>query len=175
MSIAHNFMWIHIHRACFMSIARYELCSYFGPMYEHSSCMIIFLSCMSNVYHGHFHDPYFDHSFFTVMSNKVLKLMRDLCLLILERKCTTNNNAVTQYLAVLGNIQKYILLGNNCILFIEPRCPWGPIYGSWCHWLTDSLTHRLCADLTDATLADDDSNSIPTDDVNKAILGNVAI
>ena len=38
-----------------------------------------------------------------------------------------------------------------------------------------SLTDRLCADLTDATLADDDSNSIPTDDVNKAILGNVAI
>ena len=26
-----------------------------------------------------------------------------------------------------------------------------------------------------ATLADDDSNSIPTDDVNKAILGNVAM
>ena len=33
--------------------------------------------------------------------------------------------------------------------------------------VTDSLTDRLCADLTDATLADDDSNSIPTDDVNK--------
>ena len=29
------------------------------------------------------------------------------------------------------------------------------------------------ADLT-VTLADEDSNSIPTDDVNKAILGNVA-
>ena len=56
-------------------------------------------------------------------------------------------------------------------IFIGPRCPWGPIYGSWCHWLTD----RLFVDLTDATLADDDSNSIPTDDVNKAILGNVAI
>ena len=41
--------------------------------------------------------------------------------------------------------------------------------------VSHSLTHRLCADLTDATLADDDSNSIPTDDVNKAILGNVAI
>ena len=41
-----------------MSIARYELCSYFGPRYEHNSCMIIFLSYMSNVYHGHFHDPY---------------------------------------------------------------------------------------------------------------------
>ena len=41
--------------------------------------------------------------------------------------------------------------------------------------VTDWLTDRLCADLTDATLADDDSNSLPTDDVNKAILGNVAI
>ena len=38
------------------------------------------------------------------------------------------------------------------------------------------MTPRLCADLTDVTLADDDSNSIPTDDVNnKAILGNVAL
>ena len=35
--------------------------------------------------------------------------------------------------------------------------------------LTDSLTTRLCADLTDVTLADEDSNSIPTDDVNGAI------
>ena len=41
--------------------------------------------------------------------------------------------------------------------------------------LSNSVSARLFADLTDATLADDDSNSIPTDDVNKAILGNVAI
>ena len=34
-----------------MSIARYELCSYFGPMYKLSSRMI-------NVYHGLYHDPY---------------------------------------------------------------------------------------------------------------------
>ena len=38
-----------------------------------------------------------------------------------------------------------------------------------------SLTERLFADLTDVTLADEDSNSIPTDDVNRAILGNVAM
>ena len=31
------------------------------------------------------------------------------------------------------------------------------------------------ADLTDVTLADEDSNSIPTDDVNRAFLGNVAM
>ena len=30
-----------------------------------------------------------------------------------------------------------------------------------------SVTTRLCADLTDVTLADDDGNSIPTDGVNK--------
>ena len=40
--------------------------------------------------------------------------------------------------------------------------------------LCPSLTERLCSDLTDVTLADEDSNSIPTDDVNRAILGNVA-
>ena len=39
----------------------------------------------------------------------------------------------------------------------------------------DSETERLCADLTDVTLADEDSNSIPTDDVNRAFLGNVAM
>ena len=54
-------------------------------------------------------------------------------------------------------------------IFIGPRCPWGPIYGSG-----PSVRHRAFADLTDVTLADEDSNSIPTDDVNRAILGNVA-
>ena len=38
-----------------------------------------------------------------------------------------------------------------------------------------SVIHRLFADLTDVTLADEDSNSIPTDDVNRAFLGNVAM
>ena len=38
-----------------------------------------------------------------------------------------------------------------------------------------SLTTTPCANLTDAILADEDSNSIPTDDVNRAILGNVAM
>ena len=37
-----------------------------------------------------------------------------------------------------------------------------------------SLTPRLCADLTDVTQADEDSNSIPTDVVNRTILGNMA-
>ena len=38
-----------------------------------------------------------------------------------------------------------------------------------------SVSPRLCADLTDVTLADEDSNSILTDDVNGAFLGNVAM
>ena len=41
--------------------------------------------------------------------------------------------------------------------------------------LTHSLTPRGFADLTDVTLADEDSNSTPADDVNRAILGNVAM
>ena len=53
-------------------------------------------------------------------------------------------------------------------IFIGPGCPWGPIYGSG----PMSVSHRLFADLTDVTLADDDSNSIPTVDVNKAIIAN---
>ena len=35
-------------------------------------------------------------------------------------------------------------------------------------------TTRLCSDLTDVTLADEDSNSIPTYDVNRAFLSNMA-
>ena len=39
--------------------------------------------------------------------------------------------------------------------------------------LTQSVSPRGFVDLTDVTLADEDSNSIPTDDANKAVLGNV--
>ena len=38
-----------------------------------------------------------------------------------------------------------------------------------------SVSHGAFAELTDVTLADEDSNSIPTGDVNRAILGNVAM
>ena len=41
--------------------------------------------------------------------------------------------------------------------------------------VTHSVHTRPCADLTDVTLADEDSNSKPADDVNRAILGNVAM
>ena len=44
-------------------------------------------------------------------------------------------------------------------------------------WVLMSLSYSVqdyFEVLTDVTLADEDSNSIPTDDVNEAILGNVA-
>ena len=41
--------------------------------------------------------------------------------------------------------------------------------------LSQSVHTRGFVDLTDVTLADEDSNSIPTDDDNKAVLGNEAI
>ena len=37
------------------------------------------------------------------------------------------------------------------------------------------VSTRLYSDLTDVTLADEDSNSTPADDVNRAIRGNVAM
>ena len=42
-------------------------------------------------------------------------------------------------------------------------------------WVLMYLSPRLCADLTDVTLADEDSNSIVTDDVNRGFPGNVAM
>ena len=40
-------------------------------------------------------------------------------------------------------------------------------------WVRVSLSD-LCADLTDVTLADEDTNSILTDNANRAIQGNVS-
>ena len=40
-----------------------------NPMYDHSSCMIFVLSCMINVDHGLYHDPYVDE-----IDNKVVQL-----------------------------------------------------------------------------------------------------
>ena len=52
-------------------------------------------------------------------------------------------------------------------------CSWGPIYVSWTPGLSNSLSETPCADLTDVTLADKDTNAILTDNVNRAIHGNV--
>ena len=48
---------------------------------------------------------------------------------------------------------------------------WGPIFGSRC----PSVTTRRFADLTDVTLADEDTNSILTDNTNMAIQGNMTM
>ena len=47
-------------------------------------------------------------------------------------------------------------------------CTWGSICGSWCHTIP-------IADLTDVTLADEDTNSILTDVANRTIPGNMAM
>ena len=55
------------------------------------------------------------------------------------------------------------------VSFIGPRCPWSDL------WIRLSLTERRFWNLTDVTLADEDTNSILTDNANRAIQGNVAM
>ena len=50
----------------------------------------------------------------------------------------------------------------------DPGVP-GPMYGSSC------LSLYLCANVTDVTLADEDTNSILTDNAKRAFQGNVAM
>ena len=59
------------------------------------------------------------------------------------------------------------------IIFLSD--PGVPGVRSVCPDVCASVTHTPFADLTDVTLADEDSNSIPTDDDNKAVLSNVAM
>ena len=57
------------------------------------------------------------------------------------------------------------------LIFIEPS----QVYlGSNLWVLCNSLSTRGFTDLTDVTLADEDTNSILTDNANKTIQGNVA-
>ena len=42
-------------------------------------------------------------------------------------------------------------------------------------WVLMSVRHTPFSDLIDVTLADEDSNSIPTDYLNRAFPGNVAM
>ena len=42
-------------------------------------------------------------------------------------------------------------------------------------WVRLSLRHRRCADLTDVTLSDEDTNSKLTDNAKRAIQGNEAM
>ena len=60
---------------------------------------------------------------------------------------------------------------NGAISFLsDPGIP-GPIYGSGCL----KLSPRRFADLTDVTLVDEDTNSIPTNNANRTIQDNVAM
>ena len=79
---------------------------------------------------------------------------------------------IETWMIVLWMIVSYPLFPAEIItrIFIGPRCPWGPIFGSGC----PSVRHRRFADLTDVTLADEDTKPIITDNANRAIQGNVA-
>ena len=54
------------------------------------------------------------------------------------------------------------------VIFIGPRCPWSDL------WIQVSITKRPFADLTDVTLADEDTNPILTDNANRTFQGNMA-
>ena len=73
----------------------------------------------------------------------------------------------TIYLCI-QNIQIFIYARMQVI--IGPRYTWGPIYGSE----SLKLTHRRFWNFTELTLANEDTNSILTDNANRAIQGNVA-
>ena len=63
-------------------------------------------------------------------------------------------------------------MGKNLIqmIFIEPGQTWVPMNGS--RYMSVRPPRR---DLTGVTLADEDTISVPTDDDDRAILGNVAM
>ena len=58
----------------------------------------------------------------------------------------------------------------KAVIFIGPRYTWGPIYGSESLKLTIPFWN-----LTYVTLANEDTNSILTDNANRAIHGNMAM
>ena len=69
----------------------------------------------------------------------------------------------------------WVSLSNLCKIFLffsDPSKP-GPMGSDL--WVRMSLRKRPCADLTYVTLADEDTNSIITDNANRAIQGNVAM
>ena len=65
---------------------------------------------------------------------------------------------------------KFLKIYPNSICFYRTQVSLGSDL-----WVLISLHTRPCADLTDVTLADEDGNSIPTGDVNRAMPGNVVM
>ena len=63
-------------------------------------------------------------------------------------------------------------LGHNCPFLSDPGKPGVRSMGPD---VTPSVCPRPCVNLTDVTLADEDTNSILTDNANRAIQGNVAM
>ena len=66
---------------------------------------------------------------------------------------------------LIENCMNIRIYSNICLVFIGPRCPWGQIYGSEFH----SLSEPRFADLTE------NANSISTDYANRALQGDVAM
>ena len=61
----------------------------------------------------------------------------------------------------------------RCLVFLsDPRVPGVRSMGPD---VSQSIHPTPCSDLTEVTLADEDSNSTPADDVDRAILGNEAM
>ena len=71
---------------------------------------------------------------------------------------------------IVKNADSAPVRANDATIFIGPRSP-GPIYVSGCNWVTELGLWNL----TDVTLADEDTNSILTDKVNRTIQCNVAM
>ena len=82
---------------------------------------------------------------------------------------------VLQSSTVTVTIPRHICEGGSTVfrvIFIGPRSPWSDLcHGSGCH----SIRPLPFWNLTDVTLADEDTNSILTDNANRAIQGNVAM
>ena len=68
----------------------------------------------------------------------------------------------------MNNLDYLALPGMMMTIFIRPRCLWGLIYG----FASLKLTDTPFADLTDVILADEDTNSILTDDAKRTFQGN---
>ena len=88
---------------------------------------------------------------------------RTLVLIAFDCSLTANNHKQSENADIK-------VFHKNTFFLSDPGIP-GPIYGSGCL----KLTTRRFADLTDVTLVDEDTKSILTDNVNRAIQGNQAM
>ena len=95
------------------------------------------------------------------------------------KKFRSNQAEIPKWGGRMGGSAKWEKFPHNPIflettyvgVFIGPRCPWSDlcVRMSVCLSVRLSVTPRACVDLTDVTLADEDTNSILTDNANRAI------